>query len=62
LFPADSVADKKLIARAVENTDFAAAKLKQTSFSRSFLQDMQNCGPVFKAVSGLPDHEIRVWM
>jgi len=62
LFPADSVADKKLIARAVENTDFAAAKLKQTSFSRSFLQEMQNCGPVFKAVSGLPDHEIRVWM
>ena len=61
-FPADSVADKKLIVRAVENTDFAAAKLKQTSFSRSFLQDLLNCGPVFKAVSGLPDHEIRVWM
>jgi len=61
-FPADSVADKKLITRAVEDTEFAAAQLKQTRFSRCFLQDIQNCGPVLKAVSSLPDSELRVWM
>ena len=60
--PDDTVPDKRLIRRAVEQVELAAACKKGTTFSREMLQDPASCGPVLGAIGSMPDSTIGLWM